>query len=295
MEQVLAQSGARYAVLVYDLIPLTHPHLFPDEPNPFMPWLDWALKRACLVQTISHYSARTIAAYRENRGFPLVPTEVIRLGDPLQASTRAPNPLPPHIRFILCVGTIEARKNHRLLLDTWLILRERLGERCPHLVWAGRKGWLVDDLFTQLRAARWLEGRIIHLPQASDAELETLYRDSLFTVYPSLAEGWGLPVAESLSRGKVCIASNSTSIPEIAGDLPYFIDPFDPRSLAELICRLLDQPAELAAREVRIRETWRAQPWSVCADQVLRGLEETLVLNESCRSQSTGPSWLGQS
>jgi glycosyltransferase involved in cell wall biosynthesis len=79
----------------------------------------------------------------------------------------------------------------------------------------------------------------------------------LLTIFPSLAEGWGLPVAESLAHGKFCVASNRTSIPEVGGDLIDYFDPADEDQVVAKIERVLFEPGYLAAREARLRTEYR--------------------------------------
>jgi hypothetical protein len=107
---------------------------------------------------------------------------------------------------VLCVGTIESRKNHLALFQAWKLLLEE-GFEPPPLIWVGRPGWRVEDLLAQLAATRSLDGRIRLLHGVSDPELVALYRGALFSVFPSFTEGWGLPVGESLALGTPCLAS----------------------------------------------------------------------------------------
>jgi glycosyltransferase involved in cell wall biosynthesis len=95
----------------------------------------------------------------------------------------------------------------------------------PTLVFAGRVGWLVSDFMQQLRNSNFLDGKIVHIESPTDQELEALYDGCLFTVFPSLYEGWGLPVTESHAFGRPCIASKTTSLPEAGGSLARYIDP----------------------------------------------------------------------
>lgn len=92
----------------------------------------------------------------------------------------------------------------------------------PTLVFAGRVGWLVSDLMQQLENTQWLDGKIRFIQNPTDAELQRLYADCSFSVFPSFCEGWGLPVTESLAMGRPCVASNTTSIPEAGESRPIF-------------------------------------------------------------------------
>jgi hypothetical protein len=127
--------------------------------------------------------------------------------------------------FVLCVGAIHARKNHRLLYDVWLRLAARMGEACPHLVLVGGVAWNGHDV--RARAARRCADQRAGqhpLDDVDDAALDWLYAHCSSTVYPSLHEGWGLPVAESLRHGKLCLAADTSSVPEIAPGLVELID-----------------------------------------------------------------------
>src|ERR1044071_485576 len=86
-------------------------------------------------------------------------------------------------------------------------------------------------------------------------------RACLFTVFPSLSEGWGLPIVESLAHGKFCVASNHTSIPEAGGKLIDYFDPMDEDDALAKIERPLIEPGYLAAREAQLRAEYRARTW----------------------------------
>jgi glycosyltransferase involved in cell wall biosynthesis len=210
-------------------------------------------------------------------GCPLPRVEVVELGSglsdrPLDADEKVigfPRP------FVLFVSTIEVRKNHRLLVRVWRRLLERHGaDAIPTLIFAGQIGWLVDDLMADLAASGYLGGKIVLMPGLSEAELRQAYRSCLFTVFPSLCEGWGLPVAESLVQGKFCVASNCTSIPEVGGDLIDYFDPTDDDDALAKIERVLLDPAYLAAREARLRAQYRPRTWADCVSALVGKLDQ---------------------
>jgi glycosyltransferase involved in cell wall biosynthesis len=137
--------------------------------------------------------------------------------------------------YVLCVGTIEVRKNPAYLFNIWKLMVRSGRANVPTLVFAGRKGWMVQDFMDQLKACNYLEGRIVLVHDATDAELDLLYRKCMFTMFPSFAEGWGLPLGESLARGKISICSNVGGIPEVGGKLLDYIDPYNVHSGLELM------------------------------------------------------------
>jgi glycosyltransferase involved in cell wall biosynthesis len=166
------------------------------------------------------------------------------------------------------VGTIEARKNGIALLKVWQQLVAELGEQTPLLVFAGRYGKIGGADFRDYVASDpQLERdvRVIEMP--SDQALAWLYHSCLFSVYPSHVEGWGLPVGESAWFGRYCIASKSSSIPEVCGDLAGYVDPDDLSSIAAGVrVALLDQ-GFLKQREARIAAS-PLRTWQNVADDI---------------------------
>jgi glycosyltransferase involved in cell wall biosynthesis len=127
--------------------------------------------------------------------------------------------------YFLSVGTIEPRKNQAFLLDVYNSYRDKGGAAIP-LVLAGGKGWMMEDFDRLIDSSSW--NNDIHLlGYVSDAELNWLYRNCLVNLYPSLYEGFGLPVLEGMGFGAAVISSSSTSIPEIVGEAGISLDPND--------------------------------------------------------------------
>jgi len=159
--------------------------------------------------------------------------------------------------FVLCVGTIEIRKNHFRLLQLWRRLAVTPGKRLPLLVIAGKRGWGADPTLTLLDQAnyrdRFEDEPYIFIEEPTEEELQYLYASCDFTIFPSLAEGWGLPVGESLWFGKACAASRTTSIPEVGGDLCVYFDPTRENEIENAIRTLLDEQRR-ASYERKIKE-----------------------------------------
>jgi glycosyltransferase involved in cell wall biosynthesis len=282
--------GIRFAVLVYDMIPIENGEFVePHHALVFRQWLAEMAPNADVILTISQYSRRALLEFTAAARWPMPPVDVIRLGgesspqpvarrsSPSGGSPSETLDLPR--RYVLFVSTIEIRKNHRLLVRVWRRLIARHGpDAVPVLVFAGQVGWMVDDLLADLAASGWLGGRIEHRPGLSDPELDEAYGGCLFTIFPSLCEGWGLPVAESLAHGKFCLASNRTSIPEVGGGLIDYFDPSDDDEVAAKIERLLFEPGYLAAREARLRAEYRPGTWAECARSVVLKLEQQAAI-----------------
>ncbi len=278
-EAVAAQRTGGLIVLrmIYDLIPTIKPQWVDEVTSRQVThWVRNLLTESDGVLTISEFSRREIEAYCEESRLPLPPVTVVRLGDELDSADDPTPPLPrfvPRRPFFVCVSTLDIRKNHRLLYDAWQVLATRDPAGCPDLVCLGVPHLYVSDLMREIRQDRSVNGRIHFLHGIDDVELAWYYRHCAATIYPSRYEGWGLPVAESLGHGRLCLASNATSIPEISSDLPVFFDPLDTHGLVNLIERTLREPEWVAAHEAQIRARFAPTPWRHTAGQVLAAVE----------------------
>lgn len=275
----LARSrGVRIVRMVYDMIPTIKPQwLEPCNSQAITLWVRELLSASDHVLTISEFSRQEIERYCQECRFETPPLTVVRLGDVLGDGARAATPaaLPrfaPTRPFFLCVSTLDVRKNHRLLYDAWTHLAARRGEDCPDLVCIGLPHLYVADLLREIGQDRSVNRHIHVLHGIEDSELDWYYKNCESTIYPSKYEGWGLPVAESLGHGRMCLASNTSSIPEISSNLPEFFDPFDVHRLVTLVERVLDDPAWVQHREETIRTEFRPTEWRETAAQVLAAI-----------------------
>lgn len=276
----LRSRGVRVVRMIYDLIPTLKPE-WVDDPDhgvrharPITEWARRTLGESDCVVTISEFSRLEILRYCAEAGIVPPPIVVVRLGDDMGALPAHP-PLPrfvPSRPFILCVSTLDIRKNHRLLYDAWCILAARDPAKTPDLVCVGTPHLYVKELLREMRLNRDVNQRIHVVHDCADEELAWYYRRCIATIYPSRYEGWGLPVAESLAQGRLVLASNATSIPEIGGDLPAYFDPVDVHGVVALVERARDDFQWVAAREQAIRERFVPTPWTRTASQVLEAL-----------------------
>jgi glycosyltransferase involved in cell wall biosynthesis len=276
IEAARAQSGIRVALMLHDIIPLRRPEWFdPGNVLRFRLWLDGMLLLSNRLLAVSASTAADVVSYRRRKGLAACEVSVIRLGDGFSQPGAAPPAVETGVEppYVLFVSTIEVRKNHALLVDVWRRLLERMPlADVPRLVFAGREGALTGDLMRQLRASDNLDGRVILRHAASDADIAALYRNCAFTIFPSLYEGWGLPVAESLAFGKPCLASNATSMPEVGGRLARYFDPLDVEGATQAVASLLRDPAGLAAWQAEVAREFRPASWSRTAEMVLDAL-----------------------
>jgi len=226
----LKQRNLRLVQISYDVLPLVQPQ-YSGHSTVSMDSYNRQIMPLCdLVLSISENTKKDLINWLKSQKLQAPNIKVFRLGDDFQAST----PSKPsntffstntgQKNFILCVGTIEARKNHTLLYYTYKLAKHKK-IKLPHLIIVGRKGWRAGEVFDLITDDPDTKATMTILTDVSDDELSWLYQHAQFSVYPSFYEGWGLPVAESALRGLPCAASNTSSIPEIAGDLLTYFSP----------------------------------------------------------------------
>lgn len=272
----------RFALLVYDMIPARRPEWCNQGViTTFGNWHRTVLPLADQIFSISRATADDVTAWAHETGVKLLGTvQSIPMGTGLSDPQSSEHPdlkhLPPPGSYVLFVSTLEARKNHELLFRVWRrLLTDLPSEKVPTLVFAGRVGWLVTDLMQQLENANWLNGKIRLLSEPTDSDLSALYRGCLFTVFPSLFEGWGLPVSESLAMGKPAVISNRTSLPEAGGTLARYFNPEDVDDAYSAIRSVIEDPVGLQAWSDRVVAEFHHIPWTVSATVICQTLESS--------------------
>lgn len=267
------QVDIRIVGCCYDLIPWIRPDLTLDRiTRSFVRYLGELLEVSDHVVCISDCTASDLQLFLESKS-RVCPISVIRLGS--QIGQRRPNSTAAAIApileqpFVLYVSTLERRKNHEILLDAYRELLSQGFTNLPLLVFVGMQGWGADHFFQRLAAEPDLARYVALLHHVSDNDLAVLYQKTLFTVYPSLYEGWGLPVAESLAHGKFCIASNAASIPEVGGELVHYCSPEDASAWALAIHHFASHPDALAVAEEKVQRHYEPPQWRETVNQIM--------------------------
>ncbi len=177
--------------------------------------------------------------------------------------------------YFLYLGTLQPRKNLSRLVAAFASLKPETLKPAAQLVLAGRRGWLYDELFAQVRRLG-LEDRVLFPGYIPDEEKACLLSGALAFVFPSLYEGFGLPVLEAQACGCPVICSSTSSLPEVAGDGALLIEPTDTAGLAAAMARLADDPALRASLVERGFANLKRFSWEACARTVLGVFERLL-------------------
>lgn len=264
-----ARRGGRIVHCVHDLIPLVEPRYFAEKScMEFGRYMAAVADHATEFVCVSRHTQADLHIFLANRGRQVRST-VVPLAHEFARyprNVRGCRPSDPRLLdlgalsqpFLLCVGTLEVRKNGGAVLDALLRLRSELGEATPHVVFCGRRGWKNDLFFKRLAEHPWLQERVHLIHGADDHDMAYLHEQSLASIYPSLYEGWGLPVGEAAWFGRLCVTSQASSLPEVCGDLAEYVDPENTEAVAA------------AVRKVAIDHAWRDRRERAIATAPLR-------------------------
>ena len=271
---LVGRSG-KYVVTVHDVIPLILPETFtPRHRLVVRLALARVRRKADLVVVPSHAVKRDVV---RRVGLPEDRVVVTHEGcEPRFRPVRSEGALrdvaaryglPP--RYVLAVGTLEPRKNLTTLLEAFARLRrDGAVDADLRLVLAGARGWLDEPIFATVRSLG-LEDAVRFTGFVDDDDLPAVYSGAALFVFPSLHEGFGLPLLEAMACGVPVVTSNVSSMPEVAGDAATLVDPRDGEGLAAAIARSLrDAPLRGRLREAGIARA-RQFSWEATARRTL--------------------------
>lgn len=284
VREAKATRGIRYVPFVHDMIPIIAPeHCVRGLTQDFISWVIGVFDHADHFLVNSDATREDLIAVAARLGYTVDRDDVAVIA--LDTDFRKPERkrLPDSALgqwaleaddFVLFVSTIESRKGHLIAFEAWAELIARHGAAAvPKLVCVGNQGWLNKQIYQRLTDDPVLAERVTMLSRLSDEELALLYRSCRFTLYPSLYEGWGLPVTESLCYGKVPLISDAASLPQAGGDFAVYVEAGSVPSLVEAADRLMFDSAYRQAVETRIAADFKPRSWSDLARQIGEDLD----------------------
>lgn len=242
---VLPPTRARTLLSIHDFAYVLHPETAQPE---LRRYLGKAVPRN--IRRADHIHVNSIATQRDMERLLNVPHEkstIVYSGSGTDfyprstaeiAAFKQRQGLPE--RYLLNVGTVQPRKNVERLIDAYAALGA-VAKDTP-LIIAGKRGWLADPIFAAVERHQ-LQDRVRFLDFVAEEDLPLLYCGALAMVYPSLYEGFGVPICEAQACGTLTITSEVSSMPEIAGDAALMIDPHSTESITEALRRAITEPA----------------------------------------------------
>ena len=254
----LRHKNAVQITTIHDLIPILHPHLC-DEARPlFYQRVEESIRNS---RAIAVDSENTKADLLNHFHVPEEKIVVTHLCSRISAEDCDPRTVETAMKvfnlqrqnYILFVGTLDVRKNVCRLVQAYLSL-----ESDQTLVLVGRKGWRFEEelkILSQMKTGKGQDVRLLaYVPQPM---LAALYAGASCLAFPSLAEGFGLPVLEAMVSGCPVVCSSTTSLPEAGGDAVEYVDPLSVESIASGLAKVLNNPAYRQTLIARGREQAR--------------------------------------
>jgi glycosyltransferase involved in cell wall biosynthesis len=222
--EALRRQGCRFVPLIHDLIPLLHPeYARQGQAEKHRRRIATTARLADAILVNSAATAADLEPWLSGRDTPL-PIRVAPLGIVTPEVQAPPVALRP---YFVVLGTIEPRKNHLLLLNLWRQMAATLGPAAPRLVVIGRRGWENENIIDMLERCAAIDGLVEETGPLPDREVASLLRGARALLFPSFAEGFGLPLAEALALGVPVIASDLPALREVGGAVPDYLDPLD--------------------------------------------------------------------
>lgn len=267
--EALRRAGVRFVPLIHDLIPLTHPEY--TRPPQIGRHAARVATTAALADGIIVNSAATEAVLLDHLAphGRVPPITVAPLGT---RTIRRPAALLPTEPYFLCLGTIEPRKNHQLLLHLWRDLALQ-GGNAPRLLLCGRRGWENENVLDLLERCAALRGPVLELGTLPDSRVTELLAGARALLFPSFAEGYGLPVAEALGLGVPVLCSDLPALREVGGEVPEYLDPLDGPGWRRAILDYAEPDSPRRAAQLERLRDWHMPDW----DAHFAAVEEMLA------------------
>jgi len=256
-------GAPRHVFTLHDLTVLSHPHCHTlDNRVRTLASIAEALVRGATILAVSTATkeeiVRLLALPSGTVEFvPPLLNPIFRVAGDRDADAGAAARLGVREPYVLAVASLEPRKNFGRLLDAWKSLGGATGAN--QLVVVAAEGWRQGRVRRQLERMTG-DGSVVKVGHVAEETLAALYRRSKVFVFPSLAEGFGLPVAEAMACGAPVVTSKASSMPEVAGDAALLVDPEETDEIAAAIERLLGDPD--LRRRLRDRGLERARSFS---------------------------------
>jgi glycosyltransferase involved in cell wall biosynthesis len=254
----MRRQGCHFVPLIHDLIPLQHPEF--ARAGHAEKHRRRIATTAALADAIIVNSAATAAELTPwLGGRPASPAIAVA---PLGVAPPQVEAPPVALRpYFVALGTIEPRKNHMLLLNMWRHFATSLGSAAPRLVVVGRRGWENENVVDMLERCSALDGLVREAGTLPDREVASLLRGARALLFPSFAEGFGLPLAEALALGVPALASDLPALREVGQGVPDFLDPLDGAAWRSAVLDYARADSVPRRAQLGRMAQWKAPSW----------------------------------
>lgn len=272
VKRILERESARFVCLVHDLIPIDFPeYARPGGAATHERRMETVSQLADAIIANSQATADSFASWAQEKGARVPPTHVALLGTEAVREASAHAEDKP---YFVCLGTIEPRKNHLLLLHQWRHKARTLSpDVIPRLKIIGRRGWENEQIVDLLERSPAITRFVDEINNCSDEELASLLKGACGLLMPSFSEGYGMPIAEALAAGTPVIASDIPAHREAGAGAPDFLDPLDGPGWQEAALDFAQNGPMRRAQLERLKD-WRAPQWSEHLDMAQKVIDE---------------------
>lgn len=253
------QRDLRLVPLVHDLIPLSHPNFCREgEDDRHRDRMRTVVDLASGVITNSAHTLNCLKTFAAAEGRTLPPAVVAWPGTPALRTTSPSSIVEP--TFVV-LGTIEGRKNHTLLLSLWRqMMLSTAHKSVPRLIIVGRRGWQAEDVFAQLDSGEFGD-RVVEVGPLDDRRLAEVLSGARALLFPSFAEGYGIPLVEALAAGVPVIASDLPVFREIGQGVPEFLPPDDLDAWRHAVLDYAQRPSQRRSAQCCRMNDFQAPDW----------------------------------
>ncbi|MCD7964807.1 MAG: glycosyltransferase family 4 protein, partial [Clostridiaceae bacterium] len=299
----LKKYGVKIITYIYDIIPVTNPeYCHSNTIYNFLDYLGATLKHSDAIITSTQSTVNELNKLGTQLNIKPPVSYVSWLGSDFQKEQKSEKVQKEALevgsigKFILTVGTIEPRKNHKVLLDAF---DRALFEEKICLVFAGRIGWNVEEFEKRVKKHPQFGKKLFLLSDLNDASIDYLYQQAFLVAFPTYNEGFGLPMIEAFERKTPVIASDCEVLKEVGGDFCEYFNPDSPSEFIEIVmkylssednyknqCKKLEQfvPFTWSQTTDRIISSINDISKSTCCKQVYDELKQIVMLSARCKN-----------
>lgn len=282
----LKERGVKIAAHIYDIIPVTEPFYCHElTVLHFLEYIEAQIEHSDMIianaqATIDAINKLTEGTDRAEKG--KVNGKVVRLGADIRSNvnTKEANKRVEEItskgKYVLMVGTMEPRKNHKFVLDAF---EQGLFEKGINLVFAGRVGWNMEDFLEYIQGHKLLDKQFFYVNNGSDADITYLYNNALLVAFPSFNEGFGLPIIEAYDHGTPVLAANIPVLREVGLDFCEYFDLDNSDEFIRLVTEYAEDEEKRNQIVNRLKE-YKKVTWDECARDMYNELSELISFAE---------------
>lgn len=275
---IIKKQNVEIIPFIHDIIGVTHPQFCPqDDVLNFLDFVGAFVSYADKLVMTSHATKQYVCGMYDRLNKELPPIFIAPLGGNFHTKKEMDQAVSENIKkiaekgsYLLMVGTIDPRKNHKLLVDAY---DKGLKETEMNLVIAGFPGWNVTDLIERIKRHPDYDRGLYLVSGATDAEIDYLYEHCFALAFPSYIEGYGLPIMEALVRGVPVFAADTSINMEIAGDMGVFFEQDNPEDLVEKVRLYVNDKEKYRKQKEKIR-SFQVPDWDHFAEYVAEAIKD---------------------